>query len=1049
MTKQIDRSVKLESIEVRNRSFSEVETTARLLLPLNSSASNLARALSSSLNGTELSFQAIQTKVAPALFLAFSTIPLVSQVSYIGFSGLVFSFNKDDGETLAVFSNTTFSSNWYTQPVNRDTGKLYGDAVSSKSMVNSSWFQETLNQTVVHSSVGLGWNSRQDLLFQNTVAMDGRGVICIGFPAQVVIDQFRGLDFHGGYFHLATNDGQVLIQSKLPETKIAVNNGTVAVHLLKPNGDFRDGENHYLCNAKNDDSRYFHAKIRGMNYVFYCSILEIVGVKSVYILAFPTNGMETVIHKSGKLAVALFVLLFVIVAVALCIFIFLMIKSARREMFLCAALIKQMESTQQAERKSMNKSLAFANASHDIRAPLAAISGLIELCQEDAKPNSELATNLVQMNTCMTDLLGILNSVLDRCKIEAGKMQLEEEEFNLSQLLEDVVDMFYPIGMKKGVDVVLDPCDGSILKLNLVKGDRGKLKQILCNLLSNAVKFTSEGHVSIRAVVKKTTSKENAIIASNRNGVFNCLSALWCKKNGSFGDLKGIHTVQQDPNSMEFVFEVDDTGKGIPKDKQKSVFENFVQVKETALGQGGCGLGLGIVQSLVRLMGGEINIVDKEPGERGTCFRFNIFLATRDPHLMSDIDEQENYILNDGPSSGSHQHFGLYMRSPPSKPEGSHVVLLIAGEERRRVSKKVIENLGIKVSVVKRAKHKLDFLQSSSGRTELSLNDYLNKSSSSQSSPGRANDGSASSKDGQDLSLPPHFKKSGSKSLYNFVLIVIDSRAAHFSELCSLVANFRRDLQKSKCKIVWLDNPIARNSFGRELEAEDRPPPPCDHILSKPFHGSHLYRVLGLLPEFGGTYHCNSPRLRINRAQEMQHSRDQETSVELTSSLQQKHQLQEIVVHECDEQSSEKPLSGKKVLVVEDTPVLCKLATRQLSKLGAIVDVCENGKEAFDRVCKVLRDQRKEGHSEILPYHYIFMDCQMPIMSGYEATKLIREEEKHYGIRIPIIALTANAMAEEASKTKDAGMDFHLTKPLKIDKLLDAITALHKNLRLD
>lgn len=64
---------------------------------------------------------------------------------------------------------------------------------------------------------------------------------------------------------------------------------------------------------------------------------------------------------------------------------------------------------------------------------------------------------------------------------------------------------------------------------------------------------------------------------------------------------------------------------------------------------------------------------------------------------------------------------------------------------------------------------------------------------------------------------------------------------------------------------------------------------------------------------------------------------------------------------------------------------------------------------------------------------------QMPIMNGYEATKLIRMEEQHYGIHIPIIALTAHAMAEDASKTMRAGMDFHLTKPLREDTLLDAI----------
>lgn len=194
---------------------------------------------------------------------------------------------------------------------------------------------------------------------------------------------------------------------------------------------------------------------------------------------------------------------------------------------------------------------------------------------------------------------GMLNSVLDTSKIEAGKMQLEEEEFDLAQVLEEVVDMYHPLGSKKGVDVIVDLCDFSVLKFNLVKGDRGKFKQILCNLLSNAIKFTSEGHIVVRTIVKKP-SKENAIIASNPSSVLSCLTKLCYKTNGTLSSLDELHPVQQDPNCMEFVFEVEDTGTGIPKDRQKSVFENFVQVKETAFGQEGCGLGLGIVQSLVR-----------------------------------------------------------------------------------------------------------------------------------------------------------------------------------------------------------------------------------------------------------------------------------------------------------------------------------------------------------------------------------------------------------------------------------------------------------------
>ena len=180
-------------------------------------------------------------------------------------------------------------------------------------------------------------------------------------------------------------------------------------------------------------------------------------------------------------------------------------------------------------------------------------------------------------------------------------MELVEEEFDLSHFLEEVVDIYHLVAMEKGVDLVLDPCNGSVIKYSRVKGDRGRLKQVLCNLLNNAVKFTNEGHITVRAWARKPTLS-NSIIKTNQNSFMKQLSWLFSKKkNEADEDIeKTMNSIQQDPQrSMDFTFEVDDTGKGIPKENYKSVFENYVQVKETNPVQEGTGLGLGIVQSLV------------------------------------------------------------------------------------------------------------------------------------------------------------------------------------------------------------------------------------------------------------------------------------------------------------------------------------------------------------------------------------------------------------------------------------------------------------------
>ncbi|GFS38943.1 hypothetical protein Acr_00g0060400 [Actinidia rufa] len=155
----------------------------------------------------------------------------------------------------------------------------------------------------------------------------------------------------------------------------------------------------------------------------------------------------------------------------------------------------------------MNRSLAFATASHDIRSSLAAIDSFIQLYLEEDTLNSDMATNLQLI-----------------------------KEFDLVQLLEDVVDIYYVVGMDKNVDVVV---------------------------LDLAMAQYSNRHISVRVVVKKP-SRENAIIASYSNGVWNCLSRLCYRNNASFSGLDELQTV-----------------------------------KGKTLEQEGCGLGLGIVQSPV------------------------------------------------------------------------------------------------------------------------------------------------------------------------------------------------------------------------------------------------------------------------------------------------------------------------------------------------------------------------------------------------------------------------------------------------------------------
>ncbi|KAH6814336.1 hypothetical protein C2S51_023354 [Perilla frutescens var. frutescens] len=979
---RIEKDVKFIANNFNQEFTSVIQNAAALFSPNNASAINLARTLSFSLDDNDLHFPNIQSKVVSALFQACSTIPYLSQISYIGLNGLFFAYYKEGGDSYAaLYSNTTFPSRndtenytWYVQPADRDTGKLYGVAsmFPAPAVIEATWFRVALNSSNGYASVGTGWQNPQESVLLSSVGLNGNGVISLGFGMKPLIDFLAA--------EMALYDGSLKLASK--DWNVVVGGGDDV--------SFETAGN-ISCQSYNGNV----LSIGGRKYVISCSPAEIAGLEFVYVFAVARDEYRSPVHKNLRLSFLLVVLMVGGVVVTICVFVSLIVEAARREMFLCGALINQMESTQQSERKSMNKSLAFATASHDIRASLAGITGLIDVCRGEITKRdpsrSDVLANLLQMEGCTRDLLGILNCILDTSKIEAGKMQLEEEEFNMEELLEDVVDLYHPAGMKKGVDVILDPCDGSVSISSQARGDRSKLKQILSNLLSNAVKFTTEGHVTVRAWARKPSLKNEMLASTQNKSMSSCLLCLLFKIHRKNNDAE---SVQRDPNLMDFTFEVNDTGKGIPKEKRKSVFENYIQVKETAFGQQGTGLGLGIVQSLVRLMGGDIEIVEKEVGEGGTCFRFNVLLSASG-------------------SSNFFQYPGLFTgRVNSPRAERSQVVLLVKSAKRSNVLQSFMQKLGIKVHVVRQHEQLAPTLRQMKRRKP---------SLSSHSSEGNSrSDGSVplSSLDGidDDVSLSQSHQKrpnaQAAAGLSGFVLLVIDTRSGPFRGISRAVAEFRRGLNHNcYSRVVWLDTPVPDHDHSSSSRSFDEDMlPPTDLVMSKPLHGSRLHQTIALLPEFGGI----PPRRGEIR----------------NASADGKGDIQEV--------GRPKPLMGKKILIVDDDPVGRKIATFVASQLGAASFGCENGAAALQLVCTALKGE--PSHSNSARFDCILMDCQMPVMDGTEATARIREAESCYGVRTPIFALTAHGNGEEIDKMMRAGVDAYITKPLNKDYFLKFVS---------
>ncbi|HEY0134113.1 MAG TPA: ATP-binding protein, partial [Nannocystis sp.] len=227
----------------------------------------------------------------------------------------------------------------------------------------------------------------------------------------------------------------------------------------------------------------------------------------------------------------------------------------------------------QAMAASRSKSAFLANMSHELRTPLNAIIGYSEILLEDGRDRPG-AGDLKKIRTAGTHLLGIISSVLDLSKIEAGKMGVDIEEFDVQVMLAQVLDTARPL-VAANDNLLQHRVDPSV---QTMVSDETKVRQILLNLLSNAAKFTRQGRVEL--------------VVGRRM-------------------LGGFHVLE---------FAVHDTGIGIPQDQIARLFEDFQQAdNSTTRRYGGTGLGLTIVDRFCSMLGGTIEV--ESHVNRGSVFR--------------------------------------------------------------------------------------------------------------------------------------------------------------------------------------------------------------------------------------------------------------------------------------------------------------------------------------------------------------------------------------------------------------------------------------------
>lgn len=254
----------------------------------------------------------------------------------------------------------------------------------------------------------------------------------------------------------------------------------------------------------------------------------------------------------------------------------------------------------EAERANRAKSQFLANMSHELRTPLNAIIGYSQILSADQQLSDRQHQFVEIMQSSGYHLLGMINDILDLSKIESGKLDVNNEDFSLSEILEELENMFRLQTVEKGL--ALHFTNNVVSLSTRVNGDTHKIRQILLNLISNAIKYTDKGFVSITLDAQKKEGDE-----------------MW------------------------FQISVQDSGRGIPRDQLNTIFRPFRQVK--GLFNTGTGLGLTISKNLTELLGGTIK-TSSEVG-KGSTFEIRIPLKIVEKNDYSEFEKRNIIKIKD------------------------------------------------------------------------------------------------------------------------------------------------------------------------------------------------------------------------------------------------------------------------------------------------------------------------------------------------------------------------------------------------------------------
>jgi signal transduction histidine kinase/CheY-like chemotaxis protein/HAMP domain-containing protein len=680
---------------------------------------------------------------------------------------------------------------------------------------------------------------------------------------------------------------------------------------------------------------------------------------------------------------------------------------------------RNVEIQRKAEELALStryKSEFLANMSHELRTPLNSILLLSRLLSENNRQT--LSADEVEyarvIQSSGQGLLSLIDEILDLSKIEAGKMELEFSAVPLRELVQELRDLFSPIAAEKGLSLDMEIEEGVPA---LLETDRLRLGQVLKNLFSNALKFTSKGGVTL--------------------------------------------SVRALPDNPHFIlFAVKDTGIGIPQDKQHLIFEAFQQADgSTRRRFGGTGLGLSISRELTRLLGGEIRLASEE----GKGSEFTLYLPVRRqaeaPPALPEREEREPEKASSNLPAAAPLRATVIPESLPddrhSVGPGDRTILIV--EDDTAFARALIDftrQKGYKALAAVRGDEGIELARQYRPLgilldLQLPVRDGWEVMEELKANP-------------QTRHIPVHIMSSQEAKRESLLRGAIDfiNKPLAFEQMQEVFSRIERFITRENRKVLIVEeNPKHAQALAYFLEnfnihaqiapsmqsgveALQQEAVDCV-ILDMGLPDQSAFETLELLKQRQGLE--NLPVI-IFTGKSL--SKNEETRIrQYADSIVVKtaHSYQRILdevslflhlMEETGEQATpsnhfkrlgalQEVLAGKRILIADDDVRNIFSLTRALEVQGMQVLSATDGREAVEQL------KANPGVDLVL------MDIMMPEMDGYAAMQEIRRIPQFR--KLPIIAVTAKAMAGDREKCIQAGASDYISKPVDIDQLLSLL----------